>query len=76
MKLVDRDFLLNWLGAIRVKQIDPAYEEAYKFVSSVVKDKRFIIEAIPLEWIKKWVNRWSIDLSVSEMLKDWEKEQK
>lgn len=31
-------------------------------------------KAIPIEWIEKWANKWTPDLSVSEMLKDWEKE--
>lgn len=33
-----------------------------------------IVEAIPVEWIKKWMEKWTPDLPVAEMLKDWEKE--
>lgn len=32
------------------------------------------VKAIPVEWIKKWMEKWTPDLSVAEMLKDWEKE--
>ena len=80
MKLIDRDFLLNWLGAIRVKQIEPAYEEAYRFVSSVVKDKRFIIKAIPIWWIDSYCTDCSIGLrkndaeAIKKLLEDWREE--
>ena len=36
----------------------------------------YVVDAIPIEWIEKWLNRWTVDLSADKMLKDWKEEQK
>ena len=36
----------------------------------------YVVDAIPIEWIEKWLNRWTVDISADKMLKEWKEEQK
>ena len=62
MRLIDADELMELLRLRKDSGIGTEIDE--------IKT----VEAIPIEWIYKWILTWTPDLPVSEMLKDWEKE--
>ena len=57
-------------------------EDETPYVSKAQIDEAPTVEAIPIEWIEKWVEKYNKDLdpwfqgrtAVDDMLDDWEKE--
>ena len=50
MILIDRDKLLNHLGAIFVKY--PEYRDAYQLARSAIRNEKLEVKAIPVKWIE------------------------
>lgn len=68
MRLIDVDnFLKQYSNQVPGDTID-----AIDLRLALLKEPK--VDAIPIEWIEKWLDTWTPDLPVAEMMKDWEKE--
>ena len=56
MRLIDRDEILNRIGAIVSKFPEEYDEKTYKMIRCEIRNKNREVKAIPIEWIEKWIN--------------------
>ena len=54
MRLIDKDEILNLIGAIVSKFPEEYDEKTYKMIRREIRDKNREVKAIPIEWIKNW----------------------
>ena len=70
MRLIDADKLM--------KSLKPNESVWVGLVLSELIDNTTTVKAIPIEWIKEWVERdenyWDYQYLTDVLLKDWEKE--
>ena len=71
MRLIDKDEILNLIGAIVSKFPEEYDEKTYKMIRRVIRDKRQEVKTIPIEWIKEHYGWLTM---AGEIIKDWEKE--
>lgn len=72
MRLIDADklhYIRKWFE-------DSGKSEVVVFAREIDKQKE--VEAIPIEWIRKWKERdenyWDKRYAIDDLLEDWEKE--
>ena len=53
MRLIDRDEILNRIGAIVSKFPEEYDEKTYKMIRCEIRNKNREVNAIPIEWIEK-----------------------
>lgn len=71
MRLIDRDEILNRIGAIVSKFPKEYDEKTYKMIRCEIRNKNREVKAIPIEWIKEHYGWLTM---AGEIIKDWEEE--
>ena len=75
MRLIDRDEILNRIGAIVSKFPEEYDEKTYKMIRCEIRNKNREVKAIPIEWIKEYT-KTMLDkraiFQIEVMIERWE----
>ena len=72
MRLIDRDEILNRIGAIVSKFPEEYDEKTYKMIRCEIRNKNREVKAIPIEFLEKWFgNNYN---AFTDLMMAWEKE--
>ena len=77
MRLIDADEIIKETWGVVIKDVFHM-DETVDVISRKDIEKAPTVKAIPIEWIKEWVERdenyWDYQYLTDVLLKDWEKE--
>lgn len=67
MRLIDKDEILNQIGAIMSKYPEDYDEKTYKMIRDEIRNEKREVEAIPIEWLHSIMEKQIIFAMESEM---------
>lgn len=62
MRLIDKDEILNQIGAIMSKYPEDYDEKTYKMIRDEIRNEKREVEAIPVKWVEKEMERLNEDI--------------
>lgn len=74
MRLIDRDEILNRIGAIVSKFPEEYDEKTYKMIRCEIRNKNREVKAIPIEWLINYEIKNGQEVRLQEAIAQWEKE--